>query len=60
MSMSPRRPAYFEFRSYAPPWVFFGGDTPHDPRIEIYARHRLSKRICVRAWLDFNKIEVVA
>ena len=57
--MSPRRPAYEQFRSYTPP---FGdtGDTPHDPRISIYARHRLSKRVCVRVWLNFNKIEVIA
>ena len=57
--MSPRRPAYKQFRSYAPPWVFFGGDTPHDPRIEIYARRQISERVWVREWLDFKKIEVV-
>ena len=56
----PRRPAYEQFRSYAPPWVFFGGDTPHDPRIEVYARRQISERVWVREWLDFKKIEVVA
>lgn len=56
MNMSPRRPAYFQFRSYTPPF----GDTPHDPRIDIYARHRLSERVCVRVWLNFSKIEVGA
>jgi len=57
--MSPRRPAYKQFRSYTPP---FGdtGDTPHDPSIAIYARRQISERVWVREWLNFNKIEVVA
>ena len=61
--MSPRRPAYEQFRSYKPPF----GDI-----VSIYARHRLSKRachcfdpcecvcVCVRVWVNFNKIEVVS
>ena len=58
--MSPRKPTYEQFRPYTPPWEFFGADTPYDPRIAIYARRRISKRVWVREWLDFNKIEVVA